>query len=168
VLTDAERKRMFDMAMEMHELQRRATEVSTAMGPFNTRLGELSRKSAARPTFRPISRRRSSRCRKMSRRLRRSLHKLAAVAVAAAVAAAVAVAGEVAGRRQPVGAWVRRRTASWVACRSPTPSCCAYTEAKTQLPKAIADANSLFTRAATLSSALTKHNLTLTAPTPVK
>jgi hypothetical protein len=44
----------------------------------------------------------------------------------------------------------------------------AYTEAKTQLPKAIADANALFTRAATLSSALTRHNLTLTAPTPVK
>ena len=44
----------------------------------------------------------------------------------------------------------------------------AYTDSKAQLPKAIADANSLFTRAATLGSALTKYNLTLTAPTPVK
>ena len=44
----------------------------------------------------------------------------------------------------------------------------AYTESKAQLPKAIADANSLFARAATLSSALTKYSLTLTAPTPVK
>jgi hypothetical protein len=44
----------------------------------------------------------------------------------------------------------------------------AYTDAKTQLPKAIADANSLFVRAATLSSALTKHSLTLTAPVSVK
>jgi hypothetical protein len=43
----------------------------------------------------------------------------------------------------------------------------AYTEARAQLPKAIADANALFTRAATLSSSLTKHSLTLTAPTPV-
>ena len=44
----------------------------------------------------------------------------------------------------------------------------AYTDAKAQLPKAIADANALFARAATLSSALAKYNLTLTAPTPVK
>ena len=44
----------------------------------------------------------------------------------------------------------------------------AYTESKAQLPKAIADANALFVRAATLSSALTKHSLTLTAPTPIK
>lgn len=44
----------------------------------------------------------------------------------------------------------------------------AYNESKTQLPKAIADANSLFARAATLSSALTKFNLTLAAPSPVK
>jgi hypothetical protein len=36
------------------------------------------------------------------------------------------------------------------------------------MPKAIAEANTLFTRAASLGSALTKHSLTLTAPTPVK
>ena len=44
----------------------------------------------------------------------------------------------------------------------------AYAESKTDVPKAIAEANSLFTRAATLSSALTKHSLALTAPTPLK
>ena len=42
-LTEAERKKMFDMAMEMHELQRRATEVATGMGPLNTRLAELAK-----------------------------------------------------------------------------------------------------------------------------
>jgi hypothetical protein len=44
----------------------------------------------------------------------------------------------------------------------------AYAESKTDVPKAIAEANSLFARAATLSSVLTKHSLTLTAPIPVK
>ena len=44
----------------------------------------------------------------------------------------------------------------------------AYTDAKVQMPKAIADANAAFARAATLGGALTKHNLTLTAPVPVK
>jgi hypothetical protein len=34
-LTPIERQRMFDMAMEMHELQKRATEVSSALRPLN-------------------------------------------------------------------------------------------------------------------------------------
>ena len=44
----------------------------------------------------------------------------------------------------------------------------AYTDAKAQAPKAMADANALFARAGALSSALAKYKLTLTAPEPVK
>jgi hypothetical protein len=44
----------------------------------------------------------------------------------------------------------------------------AYTEAKTQVPKAIIDANALFARAAALSTSLTPYKLTLTAPAAVK
>jgi hypothetical protein len=43
----------------------------------------------------------------------------------------------------------------------------AYTDAKVQVPKLFADANALLTKATALSSALAKHNLTLTVPTPV-
>jgi hypothetical protein len=39
-----------------------------------------------------------------------------------------------------------------------------YTDSKTQIPKLIADANALLSRAATLSSTLTTHNLTLAVP----
>ena len=54
VLTEAERKKMFDMAMEMHELQRRATEVAAGIGPLNTRLPRAGEGSGqARPTCRP-------------------------------------------------------------------------------------------------------------------
>jgi hypothetical protein len=42
----------------------------------------------------------------------------------------------------------------------------AYTDAKTQMPKLMVEANALFTKATALSSALAKHNLTLAAPTP--
>ncbi len=48
VLTEAERKKLFDMAMEMHELQRRATEVAAGIGPLNTRLAELSKEAASK------------------------------------------------------------------------------------------------------------------------
>jgi hypothetical protein len=44
----------------------------------------------------------------------------------------------------------------------------AYNDAKTQMPKAIADANAVFAKAATLSPTLAKYNLTLTAPAQVK
>jgi hypothetical protein len=44
----------------------------------------------------------------------------------------------------------------------------AYSEAKAQVPKAIADANALFARAAALGTALAPYKLTLTAPPQVK
>jgi hypothetical protein len=42
----------------------------------------------------------------------------------------------------------------------------AYSQGKTDTPKAIADANALFARAGTLSAALATHQLTLSAPAP--
>jgi hypothetical protein len=44
----------------------------------------------------------------------------------------------------------------------------AYTESKSQVPKAIMEANALFGRAASLSTALAPYKLTLAAPSPVK
>ena len=44
----------------------------------------------------------------------------------------------------------------------------AYTESKTQAPKAMADANALFEKAATLSTTLAKAGLKLDAPKPLK
>jgi hypothetical protein len=44
----------------------------------------------------------------------------------------------------------------------------AYNDAKKDVPKAIADANAVLARAATLSGTLAKYNLTLTVSPPVK
>ena len=44
----------------------------------------------------------------------------------------------------------------------------AYTEVKSQTPKAIADLNALIAKGAALSSTLARYNLTLTVPEPVK
>jgi hypothetical protein len=43
-----------------------------------------------------------------------------------------------------------------------------HTDAKTELPKAIAEANTTIVRASALSQALAKHNVTLKVPPPVK
>ena len=43
----------------------------------------------------------------------------------------------------------------------------AYTDAKTDAPKVLSDANALFAKAAAVSTSLAKHNLKLEAPKPV-
>ena len=44
----------------------------------------------------------------------------------------------------------------------------AYTEVRLQTPKAIADLNAVIAKAATLSTSLAKYNITLTVPQPVQ
>jgi hypothetical protein len=44
----------------------------------------------------------------------------------------------------------------------------AYDEVRTQVPKAIEDANALLTKAAALAKTLAKYKLTLSVPQPVK
>ncbi|HET7216700.1 MAG TPA: hypothetical protein VFJ02_01570, partial [Vicinamibacterales bacterium] len=47
VLTEAERKRLFEMAMEMHELQRRGTEIAVGVQSLNARLPELAKEAGS-------------------------------------------------------------------------------------------------------------------------
>ena len=164
-LTDVERKKMFDMAMEMHELQRRGTDVGGGMGTLNTRLGELT-KEASSKTDLPAD-------------LKASLETLQKEVAALAPKLTVPAfggrgfggggGGRGGGAGDSLVARVGQAKTGLMSSLWPTEATMrAYTESKTQLPKAIADANSLFTRAATLGSALTKYSLTLSAPTPVK
>ncbi|CAN5359395.1 hypothetical protein BH23ACI1_BH23ACI1_30000 [soil metagenome] len=43
VRTQAERTRLYDMSMELHDLQRRTTELAASLAPFNTRMGEVAK-----------------------------------------------------------------------------------------------------------------------------
>ena len=182
-LTEVERKRMYNMAMEMHELQKRATEVQNALRPLNTRMTELAKEIAGRndlpadvkATFEAFNK------------------DLAAFAPKFAPALEGGVAEPARQRRpHPAGGPGRRTGHPAPAAPAATPvvnlvtrigqaknglmatmplteqTTKAYSEAKTQVPKAIAEANALFARAAALSTALAPHKLTLTAPQPVK
>jgi photosystem II stability/assembly factor-like uncharacterized protein len=165
VLTEAERKKMFDMAMEMHELQRRGTDVGTGMGTLNSRLGELAKETESKTDV-PAD-------------LKTSLETLQKDVAALAPKLTVPAfggrgfggggGGRGGGAGDSLVARVGQAKTALMGGLWPTEATMrAYTESKAQLPKAIADANSLFARAATLGSALTKYSLTLTAPTPVK
>ena len=170
-LTDVERKKMFDMAMEMHELQRVATEFSTAFRPLQTRVAELAKEIAGQE-------RRAGGREGVLRGVQQG---------AGGTGAEVRAAGR--------GPWRRRRRRSGRGrCNGapPTPPVVsiltrigqaknglmggmppteqatkAYADVKAQGPKAFADANALFAKAAALSTTLAKYNLKLEAPKPV-
>jgi hypothetical protein len=185
-LSEIERKRMFDMAMEMHELQKRATEVQNSLRPLNTRMTELAKEIAGRndlpadvkatleafnkdlaafaPKFAPAA-------------FGRGGGAGPAAAAAPAAAPAAAQPGQP-GQATPapsapptvnlltrIGQAKNGLMATMPVSEQTTK---AYAEAKAQVPKAILDANALFARAAALSTALAPYKMTLTAPQPVK
>lgn len=180
-LTAVERKRMFDMAMEMHDLQRRATEASSAIRPLNARLAEIVKEAAGRTDV-PAD------------------VKASAEALAKEVAALAPRFAPAAGRGGGAGAGQSTATPGAApAAASSSPGAVpaappvnlvtligqaktglmatmpvtgqtakAYADAKAQVPKAIAEVNALIARAAALGVALAPYKLTLSAPGPVK
>jgi photosystem II stability/assembly factor-like uncharacterized protein len=158
-LTAIERKKMFDMAVEMHDLQRRASEVTTALQPFNTRMSELAKEIDSRSDV-PAETKASF----------QALNKELAVLMPRfqAGSGGRGGAGGASGGPTPVPSVVARISQAknglmggfWPTAQTLE----AYSEAKTATPKATAEASALFAKAATVSASLATHKLTLTAP----
>jgi photosystem II stability/assembly factor-like uncharacterized protein len=161
VLTELERKKLFDMAMEMHALHIRATEAANELSPFNTRLTELSKEVADRADV-PAD-------------LKTSLETLGKDAAVLAPKLVQPVGfgrgGGGGGRGGAPDSPIARLTLAKNGLMGglwPTEQTMkAYTEAKTEMPKVIAEANALFARSTAVSSSLAKFNLALTAPPAV-
>jgi len=180
-LSDVERKRMFDMAMEMHEYQRIATEFSSAIRPLQTRVTELVKEIAAKTDL-PADVKASFDA--FNKELTALAPKFAAAAGgrggfgggggggapgAAGTPGAPGAPGTPA--TPPVVSILTRiglAKNGMMGGMPPTGAATsAYADAKAQGPKAFADANALFAKAATLSTALAKYSLKLDAPKPV-
>jgi hypothetical protein len=172
-LSPVDRQRMFDMAMEMHSLQRRATDVQTALRPLTSRMTELAREIAGRndvpaevkATFEAFN-----------KDLTAFAPKFAPAAFGRGGGAGPAAAPAAAQAGQPAAppqvnliTRIGQAKNGLMATMPPTEQTTkAYTEAKAQVPKAILEANALFARADALSKALAPFKLALTAPAPVK
>jgi hypothetical protein len=164
MLTDAERKKLYDMAMEMHELQRRATEAGAGVGSLNTRLPELAKEALGKSDV-PADLKSSIDT------LQKEIATLAPKLVVQGGGRGFGGGGGGGrgGATDNLAARLAQAKNGLMGGMWPTEAVMkAYTDSKADVPKAIAEANSLFARAATLGSVLTKHSLTLTAPTPVK
>jgi hypothetical protein len=162
VLTELQRKQLFEMAFEMHELQKRAIEAAAGVASLNRQIAQLSQEIGGKADV-PAD-------------VKASFDSLKADTTAMAVKLPVAgggggrggggggrgaadpsVTGRIAQAKNGMmgGLWPTSMTMK------------AYSDSKTDAPKALSDANALFAKAAALSTSLAKYNLKLEAPKPV-
>jgi hypothetical protein len=160
VLTSVERKRMFDMAMEIHALQPRITDASTAHGALTRQMADLTKSIGDRSDI-PADVKTSF----------EAFNKEVA-ALAPRLTAPQGGRGGGGGRggaTESLPAKVGQAKTGLSAGMSPAdPTMRAYTEVKAQTPKAIADLNAVIAKATTLAGTLGRYNLTLTVPAPVQ
>jgi hypothetical protein len=163
VLTDAERKKLFDMAMEMHELQRRGTDVGNAVMSVNRQMTELANGVNGRDDI-PADVKTSFDG--LSKELQALVPKLTPPAGGRGGGGG---GGRGAAQNESVLARIAQAKTGLMVGMSPTEQTTrAYNEVKTQAPKSFADANAVLSRANALGSTLAKYNVTLTVPAPSK
>jgi hypothetical protein len=160
VLTSADRKRQYEMAMEIHALQPRVTEAGTAFGSLNRQVNELTTTAASRSDV-PAD---------VKGQLDAFKKELEALAPRLALPqGGRGGGGGGRGNNESLSGKVgQAKNGLMSGMVAGEQSIRAYTEVKAQTPKAITDVNAVIAKAATLSSALAKYNLTLTVPQPVK
>jgi photosystem II stability/assembly factor-like uncharacterized protein len=160
-LTAVERKKLFDMAMEMHELQRVANQVSAAITPLNARITEIKKEIGSRDDV-PADVKTA--VDGLAKDLGAVVPKFAAPAGGrgggggGAVTPPVSVAARITQAKNGMmgGMWPTALTLH------------AYDEAKAQAPKAMAEANAAIAKASALRGDLAKYKVTLEVPEQVK
>jgi photosystem II stability/assembly factor-like uncharacterized protein len=161
LLTEAQRRQMFDMAMDVHELQRGAADGSSAISSLTRQLTDLSGGMDSRTDI-PADVKGSIDA------LQKELATFAAKLTPPAGGRGFGGGGR-GGANDNVA--VRLAAAKNVLTGGMWPteqSLRAFNDAKAELPRVVADLNAAIGRASTLSVALAKYNLTLTVPAPVK
>jgi predicted nucleic acid-binding Zn-ribbon protein len=156
-LTEVERKRMYDMAMELHDLQRRVTEVNNALSSVRSQIPAVSKSLEGRSDL-PAD-------------VKTSVADLdkELTAMSARLAPPAAGRGGGGGGRgtaadTPVSRLNQAKTGLMAGMSATSQTYDAYKRAKAEVPKTIEEARALLTRVQTLSAALAKHNITLTVP----
>jgi photosystem II stability/assembly factor-like uncharacterized protein len=160
-LTSVERKRMYDMAMEMHALQPRVIDIGAAHASLTRQLGELTTTLASRNDV-PAD---------VKANVEAFSKELAALAPRVALPAGGRGGGGGGGRgaNESVAARLGQAKQGLMATMSPgEQTTTAYSQVKADLPKAVADINAAIAKAVPLSASLARYNLTLTVPEPIK
>jgi len=155
-LTSLERKRMFDMAMELHELQKPMTDAVAAQQSLSRQTIEIADAMAKRSDV-------PDEVKSPFEALRKEL-----TALAPRLTPPQGRGGRGGDTPSVVARLGQAKNGLMGGMPVTEQTTRAYTEAKAQVPKAIADLNALIARASAVSSALSRYNLTLTVPQPIK
>ncbi|HEY7288688.1 MAG TPA: hypothetical protein VH583_02540 [Vicinamibacterales bacterium] len=158
VLTAAERKHQFDMAMEIHAIQPELNEASAAFGSLNRQVNELTTTLDKRNDV-PADVKSSLDA--FKKELAGLAPKLTAPQGRGGGGRGGATDSLSAKANQAKNALMGGMTVGEQTVR-------AYTEVKAQTPKSIADLNAILPKATTLSESLAKYDLTLEVPKAVK
>jgi photosystem II stability/assembly factor-like uncharacterized protein len=159
VLTSIERKRMFDMAMEIHALQPRVTDASAAHASLTRQITELATTIGGRSDIPD----------EVKASVDAFNKELAALAPKLTTPQGRGGGAGRGGATESLVVKVGQAKNGLMAGMSPGDQTVrAYTEVKAQTAKVIADLNAVIAKAGTLSAALALHNLTLTVPAPVQ
>ena len=157
VLTQTERKRLYDMAMELHGLQQRASDVLASIVPVQRQMPEVMKQVTAKTDL-PADVKTQTEA--FDKELTALVTKLAPPQGGRG--------GGGGGRGGPEPSAIVRATQAKNGLMGgmwPTQSTIdAFNEAKTGVPAAITEANATLAKAQTVSAALAKHGITLTVP----
>ena len=161
-LTEAERKRMFDMAMELHELQRRVTDINNTIAALNRQMPEVSKAIAGRSDLPPD-------VKASFEAIDSELIEL--TAKLAPPAGGRGFGGGGGGGRGAAADNVASRLAQakngLMGGMPPTAQTHeAYKRSKADVPRAIEEVHAFLSKAQALSGVLGKHNITLTVGLP--
>ena len=147
---------MFDMAMEIHALQPRVTEASSAHASLTRQLSDIATKISARSD--------------VPAEVKASVEALVKelAGLAPRLTAPQGRGGGGGGRGESLAAKVTQAKNGLTAGMSPgEPTVRAYTELMAQAPKSVADLDAAIAKATALAGVLTKYDLTVTVPQPV-
>ncbi len=159
-LTELERRKMYDMAMEMHELQKRGAEIATSVQALQREATAIATAIGARTDV-PAEIKASFEA--FDKDLTALAPKFAAPAGGRGGGRGAAPTGD-----QPIARAAQAKNGLMGTMPLTEGTTKAYADAKAQMPKAVTEANAVFAKAATLAPTLAKYNLTLTPPPQIR
>jgi photosystem II stability/assembly factor-like uncharacterized protein len=157
-LTSADRKKMFDAAMEIHALQPSVISATAAHAALTRQMNELAATVGEKNEI-PADLKSSFEALKSE---------LAAMAPKLAAPAGRGFGGGRGADNSVSGRIAQAKTGLISGMPVTEQTMRAYNDVKTQAPKAVADVNAAIGKAAAVSAELAKYNVTLTVPQPVK
>ena len=162
VLTEVERRRLYDMAMELHGLQRRANDVIASVVPLSRQLPEV-RKQVESNAGLPAD------VKSQFEAFDKDLTALQAKLVPQGGGGRGGGGGGRGGAdTSPMGRLNQAKNGMMGGMWPTQMTMTAYEDAKKGVPAAITEANALIAKAQAVSAALAKHSITLTVPPSTK